>query len=735
MTNKSKIYLLAILTSAMLAYTCTSSKHTVKRDENGNIIVKTDPNFEYLTKKEGLASIYLPKGYKAQLVASEPMVIEPVAIAWDGNGVMYVAELRTYMQDIFGNDQDIPVSTIKRLEDTNGDGVMDKYTIFIDSLVLPRMIMPLDDRLLVSETYTHHIYSFKDTDGDGIADEKEMVFKDDSVSKANLEHQRSGLVWNLDNKIYVSVESRRYNYQNGKLIPEGYRERPGGQWGLANDNYGRIFLSSAGAETPALNFQQNPFYGRLDLRDQYTAEFKSVWPIVSTPDVQGGVKRLRPDSTLNHFTGGGGQTIYRGDKMPDLAGDLFIAEPVGRLVRRAKVHQNNGKVTLTNAYNKEEFLVSTDMNFRPVNTATGPDGYLYIVDMHRGIIQESAWTKPGSYLGEQILRNKLDKNIGRGRIYRIVPDDKKPARVKPQLLSKTPAELVNYLNHPNGWFRDNAQKLMVLKKDQSVSADLKKLTKSENHLSRIHSLWTLNGLNALDKNTLIAALQDKDERVRKTAVWISDEYMDKNPEIISELEKLKNDPSADVRYQLALTLRFKETDKAQEIISYLLKTYPDHEVLIESEIKYQSVLAAKRESERKAKEMKQSERELVSQGATIYNSLCATCHGSDGKGIAIGGKDLPAPALAGSKNVLGDPEKLIKILLHGLKGPIDGKEYPDIMPGFGFNDDNYIASALSFIRNDLGNKASIVTPTQVAKVRKENAGRTDFWTMEELNKR
>src|SRR5690606_8108949 len=130
-----------------------------------------------------------------------------------------------------------------------------------------------------------------------------------------------------------------------------------------------------------------------------------------TPDVQGGVKRLRPDSTLNHFTGGGGQTIYRGDKMPDLAGDLFIAEPVGRLVRRAKVHQNNGKVTLTNAYNKEEFLVSTDMNFRPVNTATGPDGYLYIVDMHRGIIQESAWTKPGSYLGEQILRNKLDKNI------------------------------------------------------------------------------------------------------------------------------------------------------------------------------------------------------------------------------------------------------------------------------------------------------------------------------------
>ncbi|RKD12782.1 hypothetical protein BCY91_11055 [Pelobium manganitolerans] len=719
---------------AALAYTCSTPKKRLKRDQSGKIIVKQDAQFGYLNKKESLNSIYLPPGYRAELVASEPMVVEPVAIAWDASGAMYVAELRTYMQDIYGNDQDIPISTIKRLEDTNGDGVMDKYTIFVDSLVLPRMIMPLDDRILVSETYTHHIYSYKDTNGDGVADQKEIVFRDDSVSKANLEHQRSGLVWNLDNKIYVSVESRRYNYQNGKLIPELYKERPGGQWGLATDDYGRIFLSSAGAETPALNFQQNPFYGRVDLKDQYNADFKAVWPIVATPDVQGGKMRLRPDSTLNHFTGGGGQSIYRGDKMPELQGDLFIVEPVGRLVRRAKVHHHeNGKVTLTNAYNQEEFLASTDMNFRPVNSATGPDGYLYIVDMHRGIIQEAHWTKPDSYLGQQILRHNLDQNIGKGRIYRIVPDRKKTDNTKPGLLDKKPAELVNYLNSPNGWYRTEAQKLMVLKQDKSIQPQLKQLTSSSNHLSRIHSLWTLNGIKALDKATLVTALHDEDARVRKTAVWISDEFLDRDASIMEELEKLKNDPSADVRYQLGLTLRFKEMPMAKDIIAYLLKTYPQDEALIASVQKYEAVRVAKEESERKAKELNEQARQLVSEGANIFNSICATCHGPDGKGVAIGGKDLPAPALSGAKLVNGNPDKLIAILLNGLQGPIDGHVYPDIMPPFGYNNDQYIASIISFIRTDIGNKASIVMPARVSEVRKKTEGRSAFWTEVELN--
>ncbi|WP_205500072.1 DUF7133 domain-containing protein [Rufibacter psychrotolerans] len=732
--KKSYISSLSALGLLFLAITCQMPEATVLRDAKGKIIVKQDPTPEFLTKKQSLESIYLPPGYRAELVASEPMVIEPVAIAWDGNGRMYVAELRTYMQDIKGTDQNEPYSTIKRLEDTNGDGVMDKSTIYIDSLVLPRMILPLDDRLLVSETYTHHIYSYRDTDQDGVADEREMVFQDDSVSQANLEHQRSGLIWNLDNKIYVSVESRRYVYKDGKLLTELYGERPGGQWGLANDNYGRLFLSSAGAETPALNFQQNPFYGRLDISNQYDAEFKAVWPIVATPDVQGGQRRLRPDSTLNHFTGGGGQTIFRGDKLPqDLQGDLIICEPVGRLVRRAKVHNQDGKITLTNAYNQEEFLASTDMNFRPVNSATGPDGHLYIVDMHRGIIQESNWSKPGTYLGNQILRKNLDKNIGRGRIYRIVYDGIKPTKERPNMLHETSVQLAEHLKHPNGWWRENAQKLLVLRKDTSAVPALRALTTHANHLTRMHALWTLNGMGRLSEEELFKAFKDPDPRVRKTAVWMSENYMiSSNEAVLTQLNALKDDPDAEVRFQLALSLRFNSAEKAKGMLVHLLKTYPNQEVLVASQKKYETVLKAVAESEKKALAMKESERFLVAQGAITFNSVCGTCHGGDGKGIAIGGKEMPAPPLAGSKNVLGKPDRLIRILLHGLKGPIDGEEYADVMPGFGFYEDQNVAAVLSYIRNNFGNKASVITPAQVKKVRDETKGRTELWTMKEL---
>src|SRR5690606_20104129 len=149
----------------------------------------------------------------------------------------------------------------------------------------------------------------------------------------------------------------------------------------------------------------------LDMPDQANNEFQQVWPIIATPDVQGGPPRLRPDSTLNHFTGACGQSIYRGDKLPaDMVGDYIICEPVARIIRRAKVINLRGKIIVQNAYYKQEFIASTDMNFRPVNTYTGPDGNLYIVDMHRGIIQQGNWTRPGSYLRKKIDEKGLAKN-------------------------------------------------------------------------------------------------------------------------------------------------------------------------------------------------------------------------------------------------------------------------------------------------------------------------------------
>lgn len=735
--KQRKKLVLSILALSMLIYTCKVSRQIVQRDANGNIIVNKHPSPAYLSPQESLKTIHLPKGYHLELVASEPMIHEPVAITWDANGRMYVAEMNTYMQDAEGTGEMKAVSRVKRLEDTNGDGKMDKSVVFIDNLVLPRMILALDDRILVNETNSNNIYSYRDTNGDGIADEKKLVFRNDEISTSNLEHQKSGLMWNLDNKIYVTVENKRYYYEDGMLKAEYLHEGPGGQWGLTSDNYGRLFFSAAGAETPALNFQQNPSYGRFDFNDQYDNEFKAVWPIISTPDVQGGLNRLRPDSTLNQFTACTGQSVFRGTALPaDVQGDLFICEPVGRLIRRAKVINTNGKITLKNAYNKEEFMASTDMNFRPVNSVTGPDGCLYIVDMYRGIIQEGNWTKKGTYLRKQIDEKKFDKNIGRGRIYRLVYDGIKPDKNVPKMLDLTTDKLVPYLAHANGWWRDNAQKLIVVRADQSVVPALKAMAlKGTSQLARIHALWTLKGLKALDNQTLIQALHDQDAEVRKTAVWIADDSVKIGDEqIINALDLLKNDPAADVRFQLALTMRFNKSEKTQGIIQYMMQKFPNDQLLVESQKNFQSKNNARDLAVKKAAALTEEDQKVLLKGATIFKQLCAICHGADGKGVSIGGSNMPAPPLAGVKDVNGDPEQLIKILLHGLSGPVDGKTYADAMPALGSNDDEYIAAVISYIRNDMGNKASIVRPADVKKVRDNHKGRDKNWTIQELQK-
>ena len=504
--------------SLIIVFSCSiGCKHAIQEEpappRPEHII--SNPSAAPLTPEQSMETMKLPAGFHLELVASEPEIQEPVAIVWDANGRLYVAEMRSYMQDIFGTGEHVPVCRITRFEDTDGDGKMDKHTVYSDSMVLPRMMLALDDRLVVNETYTYNMYSYRDTNGDGIADEKKLIFHNDKPDDANLEHQKSGLVWNVDNWIYVTSNPVRYKYINGMLKADSLTSSPSGQWGLTNDNYGRLFFSSAGGETAALNFQENPVYGELDMDKQRAVDFDEVWPIVGNTDVQGGPGRMRADSTLNHFTASCGQSVFRGDKLPaTMVGDLFICEPVGRLIRRAKMTDNNGMAVLTNAYDKREFLASTDLNFRPINTATGPDGCLYIVDMYHGIIQESAWTQPDSYIHPQIKRKKLDLNINRGRIYRLVHDGYKPGPT-PQLLNATNQQLVKYLSHPNGWWRDNAQKLLVIHADKSVVPELKKIATNDRSIfdrlafrkskfspvGRLHALWTLEGLNAIDQQT------------------------------------------------------------------------------------------------------------------------------------------------------------------------------------------------------------------------------------------
>ncbi len=700
-----------------------------------------NPSPAFLSPQESMKTMRLPAGYHLELVASEPEIEEPVAVVWDGNGRMYVAEMRSYMRDIEGTGEHIPTCRITRLEDTDGDGKMDKHTVFIDSLVLPRMMLPLDDRLVVNETYSFNLYSYKDTDGDGKADKKELVFHNDIPDNANLEHQKSGLIWNIDNNIYVTYSPVTYRYDKGMLRADSMWEGPGGQWGLANDDYGRLYYSSAGGEVPALNFQENPVYGQFDLPNQRENGFDSVWPIIATPDVQGGKERLREDSTLNHFTASCGQGIFRGDRLPaSMKGDLFICEPVGRLIRRAKVTNRNGETFLRNAYDKAEFLASTDMNFRPVNVFTGPDGCLYIVDMYHGIIQESVWTKADSYIRPQIQKRDLDKHIGRGRIYRLVHDNYKPGP-KPKLLDASVRELVDALSHPNGWWRETAQKLLVIRGDRSVVPQLEKLALGKTRfweskppaVTKVHALWTIDGLHATTKEVLLQAFTDESPDVRAAAVRISETYLkQQDTAMLDAIEHFKADTSGKVKIQLALSLRYIRSPKAIGLLKGLMKADTANKLMQFAAAKSQQ------ETDETIVKLKESiaslpdrDRSLIIKGAVNFKQLCATCHGQDGKGIP----SMLAPPLAGSPRVNGDKNVLIRILLNGLKGPVDGKKYPDVMPAQGANTDEYIASALSYIRRSLGNHGDAVHPDDVEKIRETDKDRQQAWTLDELSKR
>jgi len=743
---KIKLQVIVLMVLSIIVFTCTSDENYKKP------VFNPHPSPAYLSPEESLKSMYLPKGYHMELVASEPMIKEPVAITWDGNGRMYVAEMLTYMEDADATGERLPWSRIMLLEDTNNDGKMDKSTVFVDSLLLPRMMQSVGNSLLVNETGSITITSYTDTNGDGKADVKKIVYKNDKYvpSDDNMEHQRSGLDWNLDNWMYMTYDPVRFRYTNGTLQVDSIPSGVDGQWGLTHDNYGRLFFSSAGGETPALGFQINPVYGDLNLPDQLAPGFDAVWPIIATPDVQGGNERLRPNNTLNHFTACSGQSIYRGDGFPkDFVGDYIVCEPVGRIVRRAKVYDVKGETFMKNAYDSSEFISSSDMNFRPVNSATGPDGDLYIVDMYHGIIQQGNWTKPGSFLRNKIDSLGLAKNIGRGRIYRVVYDGIKRGP-KPDMLDESTTKLLTYLGHPNGWWRDNAQKLIIVRGDLSVVPALKSIATEQkgvsgndtSHLARIHALWTLEGLNSIDKGTLIQALNDPNPQVRKTAVWISEVYLKKNDsQMIDEVAKLENDPSYDVRVQVLLSMYQSQSDKARAIVNKVLQDNSDNKMIVAAKDALDKNEIVKTLSSRLGG-MAQNDKNKILDGALTFRSLCANCHGPSGEGVATGNGTTAAPPLVGA-NPLQFSEKYmaIRILLGGLTGPVEGKTYSSEMPSMAANSDGWIADVLSYARYQFGNKSAskkntspIVKRDEVKKMREEMKGRTKPWTLEELKK-
>jgi putative membrane-bound dehydrogenase-like protein len=674
-----------------------------------------------------LASFALPPGYRAQLVAAEPLLCEPVLCTFDGDGRLYVAEMTTYMQDIDGTGEDEPKGRISVLFDDDGDGRMDRRTTFADGLVLPRLLLPLDDGVLVGETYTTALWLYRDADRDGVAESKERL-REGKRDGRNLEHQDSALTWGIDNWLYTAMSGERLRLRGNELTSEPVSSEFA-QWGLAVDDLGRQFFASAGGERPAYGFQRHPRYGRAGFDGELAPGFTTVYPAVATPDVQGGAGRIGDDGALNHMTGCCGQSIYRGDLLPDCRGDYFVCEPVGRLVRRAKVRDAGGKLVLDNAHPGAEFMTSTDMNFRPVWSTTGPDGALWLVDMYRGIIQEGNWVKDGSYLRPVVARLGLDANVARGRIWRIV--GAREAAPAPARLRAPVAELIADLRHENGWRRDNAQKLLVRRGDASAVPGVRALLidAAAPPLGRVHALWTLEGLDALTRDDVLGALRDRDPGVRGAAIRASETLLRAgDARVRGALLGLVRDPDVQVAIQLALSLRFSAESSVKEAILALLGQHPQNEV----------VAAACRDSLRgeasdaPVADLDAAGLALVQEGKTHYLQLCVACHGVDGKGAKVSGLDL-GPPLVGSPRVRGSAGAMLRIVLHGLTGPVDGKVWGGgVMAPQGAQDDRYLAAVASYVRTVFGEFAGIVAPDQVAAVRAATKGRTAMWTLAEL---
>jgi glucose/arabinose dehydrogenase/mono/diheme cytochrome c family protein len=691
-----------------------------------------------LPPEASIATMQLPAGYRLEPVLAEPHIAEPVMVAFDGNGRMYVAEMRTYMLDADGTGEQEPVSRVSRHEDTDGDGVYDRHTVFADKLLLPRIMLPLDDRIIIGETNTDDLYIYRDANGDGVADEKSLWFKG-GPRGGNMEHQPNGLVWALDNGLYSTYYDYRLRFgADGKAVKEQIPVN-GGQWGLTQDDWGKVWFVNAGNETGPVHFQQHIIYGQFTAPNEHIGQYKVVWPIARVPDTQGGPGQLRPDNTLNHFTATAGQDIFRGDRLPaDLRGNLLFAEPVGRLIRRTLVSVEDGVTRLANAYEAQqgEFIRATDPLFRPVNMITAPDGTLYIVDMYRGIIQQADWTREGTYLRKQIEAHDLQKEIGRGRVYRLRHEQFERGP-QPRMLDETPGAWVQHLSHPNGWWRDTAQKLLVLRRDLSVVPALAKLAGADapDPRPRLHALWTLDGLGALDDQLILRALKAGEPQVRIAGL---------------RLAELRVDDRTAAKAPLAVAMRgaLKDADPRvaiQAMLSVRRAGLPDGQKIIKATAEASSSAGVYAINEQLWDEANNEDPQLIRllgvnglkgyrSGRTLYSSVCFACHGADGRGApmpAAEGRTL-APSLVGSRRVLGDERATIAILLHGLNGHVDGVDYGAPMVPMNSYSDAELAGVLTYIRNSFGNRAPAVEPAAVAARRAADAGRTSYWTLAEL---
>ena len=513
-------FLAAITLSAATAFAQSGDKKGVKMPE-----VWRDmdvPPAPVLSPEDALKSFKLQPGYEISIIAAEPLVEDPVAATIDPDGRIWVVEMRGFMPNVNGTGEDVRNGVIAVLEDQDGDGRMDKRTEFLNGLQMPRAVALVKGGALVAEP--PNLWFCQDTDGDLQCDEKKAIMTN-YARQGPVEHTDNGLLRGIDNWLYNAKSTKRLRQINGEWRAEEDIFR--GQWGITKDDFGRLYYNNNSNPiyvdlVPGNYLVRNPNFSTKAGSNQKVFGSRDVWTSRVNPGINRGYQsNMLREGKLAVFTAASGPVIYRGNNYPEgTVGDAFIPEPSGNMIRHQAVDFSKGGVSGDNAYKKSEWLTSTDERFRPVNLYNTPEGDLMIVDMYRGILQHRVYVT--TFLRKQILERHLDRPLGLGRLYRVRYKSK-PTNAIPALSQKTPAELVAALNHPNGWQRDTAQRLLVDAGDKSVTPALRKLaSEAKSPATRVQALWTLEGLKALDTATVETALGDARPEVRATAIRMAE---------------------------------------------------------------------------------------------------------------------------------------------------------------------------------------------------------------------
>lgn len=499
--------------------------------------------------------------FQLELLASEPLILDPVELKFDASGRAFVLEMPGYPL----REEE---SRLVLLEDTDGDGQYDHRQLFADKLQLASSFMPYREGFLVAAP--PDLLYIRDTDEDKVADDYQVIMS--GFSTGNLQHNFNGLHYGLDNWIYaanggnsghpyfVADTTIRLDMRGDdirfRLDPPALKRvgESSGGYGLAFDSWGHMY------ETHNLEHVSHLVFENRYLEDLPAAR-RDALTLISDHD-ENGLARIYPigeqESRVNHpeqsgyFSGSCGITFYGGGNFPEaFNNNLFVADVVLNLIHLDVLSPDGAAFKTSRMREKADFLASIDRAFRPVNLTTGPDGALYVTDIHREVIEHPEWIPDE-------IEETLDLNAGKdqGRIYRITPKNKKgkPYDV-PDLSGQTSRELIQALGHANQWVRMTAQRLLVERQEHSVIPDLEQIViESGSALARLHALWTLEGLDVLRGDLLRQSLKDEVEGVRESAIKIVETRIGTNSEWIPKLIERVADEAPRVRMQAALAL-------------------------------------------------------------------------------------------------------------------------------------------------------------------------------------